>query len=70
MLREGGSYAHALSAWVAPYRAYLADRHCPEGQGYLFGRPVPAMEFETRLRQSGFLKPPVTVLPRESGRPH
>lgn len=51
-------------------RAYLADRHCPEGQGYLFGRPVPAMEFETRLRQSGLFVPPVTMVQRESGRPH
>ncbi|MFG1397059.1 putative bifunctional diguanylate cyclase/phosphodiesterase [Roseixanthobacter pseudopolyaromaticivorans] len=30
-------------------RSYLADRACPEGQGYLFGKPMPAQEFEALL---------------------
>ncbi|MBA4788166.1 MAG: sensor domain-containing phosphodiesterase [Rhizobiales bacterium] len=30
-------------------RSYLAHRSCPEGQGYLFGKPVPAQEFEDLL---------------------
>lgn len=41
-------------------RAYLAERHCPEGQGYLFGRPEPAEEFEARLRQSALFVPQAT----------
>ncbi len=34
-------------------RSYLADRACPEGQGYLFGRPMPAQEFEALLLNPG-----------------
>lgn len=40
-------------------RAYLTERGCPEGQGYLFGRPVPALEFEARLGRATFFVPPV-----------
>ncbi|MBB6308888.1 putative bifunctional diguanylate cyclase/phosphodiesterase [Xanthobacter tagetidis] len=30
-------------------RDYLSSRLCPEGQGYLFGKPMPAAMFETEL---------------------
>ncbi|QTL03470.1 sensor domain-containing phosphodiesterase [Aquabacter sp. L1I39] len=30
-------------------RSYLVERACPEGQGYLFGKPMPAQEFEALL---------------------
>jgi diguanylate cyclase len=30
--------------------AFLQSRHCAEGQGYYFGRPVPAEEFASLLK--------------------
>jgi EAL domain-containing protein (putative c-di-GMP-specific phosphodiesterase class I) len=35
--------------------AYLRGRGCDEGQGFLFGRPVPPEEFEAVLRREGRL---------------
>ncbi|WP_296585548.1 EAL domain-containing protein [Xanthobacter sp.] len=39
-------------------RAHLAERHCPEGQRYLFGRSMPAEDFGARLGQAAVFVPP------------
>ena len=30
-------------------RQFLSKHHCEEGQGYLFSKPIPAIEFEKLL---------------------
>lgn len=54
------SMAHALGLRVvaegietAAQREYLADLRVDFGQGYLFGRPMPALELRRLLRHVG-----------------
>jgi predicted signal transduction protein with EAL and GGDEF domain len=37
--------------------AYLQAQGCPEGQGYLFSRPVPAAEFVILLKAGTIVIP-------------
>ena len=36
--------------------AFLKEQNCAEVQGYLFGKPVPATEFEKRFIDPGKVK--------------
>ncbi|MBB3949448.1 putative bifunctional diguanylate cyclase/phosphodiesterase [Aureimonas jatrophae] len=48
-LAEGFELEVIAEGIETPAQAEFVRRHCPEGQGYLFGRPVPAAEFEARF---------------------
>lgn len=51
-------------------RECLAERDCPLGQGYLFGRPEPAREFELRLGGAALSAPPRKAGPGRDRRHH
>ena len=63
--------AHGLGLSVAAegvetfdQAAHLRARGCDELQGYYFGRPMPASEFEQRLREAAAERTPATAVGR------
>jgi diguanylate cyclase (GGDEF)-like protein/PAS domain S-box-containing protein len=55
IINMGKSLKHVVVAEgieTQEQRAYLQSQHCAEGQGYFFGRPVPAAQFARLLQMS------------------